>query len=192
MAVNIYTPFADDGLELEEQQLYDLVNQYRVQNGLTAIPISKALTLVANRHVHDIASNIGTLTHSWSDAVYDSANPATYSAMWGAPQRFNTGYTGNGYENAYMNSGGATASNALLGWQNSPAHNAVILNLGIWLTHTWNAIGIGIYGQYAVLWVGEQVDTTGAPVTTTTPVTPVNTAGDNSYTVNSLADVVVE
>jgi uncharacterized protein YkwD len=116
MTVNIYAPFADDGLEPEEQTLYNLVNQYRAQNGLAAIPISKALTLVANRHVHDLTSNIGTLTHSWSDASYS----ASYDAMWTAPQRFNTGYTGNGYENAYMNSGGATANNALLGWQNSP------------------------------------------------------------------------
>jgi uncharacterized protein YkwD len=144
MAVNIYAPFPDDGLEPEEQTLYNLVNQYRAQNGLAAIPISKALTLVANRHVHDLTSNIGTLTHGWSDAPYDPNNPSTYSSIWGAPQRF-TGYTGNGYENAYWSSVGATANDTLLVWKNSPGHNALLLNTGIWQTSLWKAIGIGIW-----------------------------------------------
>jgi hypothetical protein len=67
-------------------------------------------------------------------------------------------------------------------------HNEVLLNLGIWQSSTWNAIGIGIYGQYAVLWVGEAVDTTGAPSTTT----PVDTTGNNNYIVTAITDVVVE
>lgn len=185
MAVNIYVPFSDDGLEPEEQKLYDMVNQYRTQNGLATIPISKALTLVANRHVHDLTSNIGKLTHSWSDASY-SSNP---TAMWEAPQRFSTGYTGNGYENAYWSSSGATADGALLSWKNSPGHNEVLLNLGIWQSSTWKAIGVGIYGEYAVLWVGEVTDSTGTPSTTPPPTPPTT---DNNYIVNSIADVVTE
>jgi hypothetical protein len=160
MPVNIYQPFADDGIEPEEQKLYDLINQYRAQKGLSAIPLSKALSLVANRHVHDLTDNLGKLTHGWSDAPYDANNPSTYTAVWSAPQRFNTGYSGNGYENAYMASAGATATGALTAWKLDAPHNDLIVNLGIWTNKTWNAMGVGIYGKYAVLWVGEKADTT--------------------------------
>ena len=174
MPVNIYNPFPDDGVEPEEQVLYDLINQYRAQNGLAAIPLSKALTLVANRHVHDLADNIGSLTHSWSDAVYDINNSATWSASMAAPQRLKTGYTGNGYENAYKASAGATAAGALTAWKADAPHNDLLVNLGIWQKHPWQAMGIGIYGQYAVLWMGEQADTTGT--VTTPPITTPSTA----------------
>jgi len=175
MPVNIYNPFPDDGLEPEEQVLYDLVNQYRAQNGLAAIPLSKALTLVANRHVHDLTDNIRSLTHSWSDAVYDINNSATWSASMAAPQRLGTGYTGNGYENAYWSSGNAKGADALALWK-TDSHNDLLLNLNIWQNQTWKAMGIGIYGQYAVLWMGDATDTTGTvttPPITTTPTTAV-------------------
>jgi hypothetical protein len=92
MAIDIYASSPLGGFEPEEEKLLNLVNQYRAENGLSAIPVSKAMTIVANRHVLDLAENIGTLTHAWSDAFYDSNNPNTWSSMWNAPQRFNTGY----------------------------------------------------------------------------------------------------
>lgn len=56
-----------DGIEPEEQKLYEMVNAYRKKHHLPAIPLSPALSLVANRHVIDLDQNIGDLTHSWSD-----------------------------------------------------------------------------------------------------------------------------
>ncbi|MEA5578698.1 CAP domain-containing protein [Anabaena sp. UHCC 0451] len=149
-----------DGLDSEEQRLYNLVNQYRAQNGLPAIPFSSSLTLVANRHVQDLQKNIKTLTHGWSNCPYNASNRATYDCMWKAPQRFGTPYPGNGYENAHGGSGGykASANSALESWKTSSAHNAVILNQGMWQNRPWQALGIGIYGGYAVLWFGEEVD----------------------------------
>lgn len=151
---------AGDGLEPEEQKLYELINEYRSQNGLPPIPLSPSLTLVANRHVQDLQNNIGDLTHGWSDCPYDASNSETYSCMWNAPQRLGTAYQGNGYENAHGGSGGyeATAESALQSWQGSSLHNAVILNEGMWQDKQWRALGIGIYGGYAVLWFGEEVD----------------------------------
>jgi hypothetical protein len=54
--------------------------------------------------------------------------------MWKAPQRLGTAYQGYGYENAHGGTGGyqATADSALESWQSSSAHNAVILNQGMW------------------------------------------------------------
>ena len=151
---------AGDGLDAEEKRLYNLINQYRAQNGLPPIPFSPSLTLVANRHVQDLQKNIKTVTHSWSNCPYKSSNRATYNCMWKAPQRLRTAYPGYGYENAHGGSGGyrANASSALKSWKSSSAHNAVILNQSIWRSRPWRALGIGIYGGYAVLWFGEEVD----------------------------------
>lgn len=151
---------AGDGLEPEEQKLYNLINEYRAANGLPAIPLSPSLNLVANRHVLDLDKNIGNLTHGWSDCPYNASNGSTYSCMWNAPQRLGTAYEGYGYENAHGGSGGyrATAQSAFRSWRGSSAHNAVILNQGMWRNNTWEAVGIGIYQGYAVLWFGKEAD----------------------------------
>lgn len=36
----------------------------------------------------------------------------------------------------------------------------MILNRGMWRDATWQALGIGIYQGYAVMWVGREVDPT--------------------------------
>lgn len=150
---------AGDGLEPEEQRLYNLINEYRADNSLPPIPLSPSLNLVANRHVLDLDKNIGALTHGWSNCPYSSSNRSTYSCMWNAPQRLGTAYEGYGYENAYsVSSGRVTAKSALRSWKGSSAHNAVILNQGIWQDNKWGALGIGIYQGYAVLWFGEEAD----------------------------------
>lgn len=171
IAVNIYSSLTGDGFESEEIKLYNLVNEYRAQNGLPPIAASKALTTVANRHVQDVAENLQIIDindprnpHSWSDAPYDPNNPNTYPSVWTAPQRLNTGYSGYGYENFFRTTApSVTAEQALEGWKNSPAHNAAILNQGIWQNSNWNALGVGIYKGYAALWFGEEVDPTGTP-----------------------------
>ncbi|MCT7997194.1 hypothetical protein [Laspinema olomoucense] len=64
MAINIYIPSEFDNLEPEEVKLYNLVKEYRAENGLSAIPASKALSLVADWHVLDLNENVGTLTYA--------------------------------------------------------------------------------------------------------------------------------
>src|SRR4028118_2246990 len=97
MTVDIYASSPQDGLESEEVKLINLINEYRAQNGLPSISKSKALTTVANRHVLDLAENLGQVTHSWSDSPYDRINNP--QAIWDAPKRFKTNYPGIGYEN---------------------------------------------------------------------------------------------
>jgi hypothetical protein len=151
---------AGDGLDAEEEKLYHLINEYRAKYGLPAIPRSPSLSLVANRHVRDLQLNIGQLTHGWSDCAYDAGDRSSYPCMWEAPQRLGTDYPGRGYENAYWGFGESVskAEAALKSWQGSAPHNSVILNQGIWRDRDWNAIGIGIYGDYAVIWFGEEPD----------------------------------
>ena len=116
-----------DDLDALEIELAKQINDYRLRNGLPAIALSPALSLVANRHVRDLAMNIGKLTHDWSNCAMTDSN-----CMWKAPQRLGTSYPGNGFENAYGRPKGSPASPAAIfeSWKeggNGP-HNDVFLN----------------------------------------------------------------
>ena len=170
MAINYYTDTSEDTIDSEELALYNLINQYRAQNGLPAIPLSKALTIVASRHVLDTVYNVGSYAgHSWSDAPYDGNNSATYPNMWEAPQRLNTGYSGNGYEittgftGTSVTTQDLTAPQALQNWQGSTPHDNVILNKDIWTQLEWKSIGVAIHKGISHVWFGSDVDPTGTP-----------------------------
>jgi hypothetical protein len=146
-------------LSSEERKLYNLIMDYRKVNGLPSIPLSTSLTFVSKKHCEDLVENIGYLTHAWSDCPYDPKDRSTYECMWLKPSRL-TKYKGYGYECAHGGSGGyiATAESSLNGWKNSNRHNDVILNQDIWENKKWNAIGVGILNNYAVIWFGEERD----------------------------------
>ncbi|MGB3496391.1 MAG: CAP domain-containing protein [Elainellaceae cyanobacterium] len=155
-----------DDLSEEETQLYQLITNYREEAGLAAIPLSPALTQLANRHVldleHNLEQGIDAITHGWSDCPYSFEDQESWPCMWEAPQRLNTGYPGQGYENLFGAPGDyqASATAAFESWSNSDGHKAVMLNQGAWVSREWNAIGVGIYGGYVVLWFGEEADPT--------------------------------
>jgi uncharacterized protein YkwD len=154
----------------EEKKLYDLMMAYRKKNKLPPIPLSPKLTLVAQMHARDLAENfdfqnVSTCNpHSWSNkgqwtsCCYTNDHKEA-KCMWDKPKEI-AGYESAGYEIAYFSSRGATAEEGLAGWQKSTSHNPVILNEGIWAKATWNAIGIGFYKEYGVVWFGEQADET--------------------------------
>ncbi|SFE85967.1 Cysteine-rich secretory protein family protein [Thermoflexibacter ruber] len=146
-------------LSKEEKKLYNLINEYRKQKNLKPIPLSRSLSFVARRHVVDLAENVKKLTHGWSNCAYDKDNPNTFEpCMWGKPKAL-TGYQGDGYECAYGAFGfEADAVGALESWKESKFHNEVIVNTGIWKRYQWNALGVGIYKGFAVIWFGEKID----------------------------------
>lgn len=154
-------------LSTEEQELYNIIMEYRKANGLPNIPLSKSLTFVAQTHVMDLQTNkVVNSTcnlHSWSDngpwspCCYTSDH-AKASCMWNKPREL-TDYDGNGYEISYGLYGATvSAEGALGGWKSSSPHNAVILNQGIWKNSKWKAIGVGISDGYAVVWFGVEKD----------------------------------
>ena len=157
----------DVSLNSEEQELYRLIMEYRAQKSLPSIPLSPALTYVAQTHVRDLQTHPraeGCNLHAWSDfgdwtPVCCTKNPSeeALKAVWNKPRELTT-YPGAGYEISHWYSAGATARSAINGWKNSPPHNATMINLDIWSTITWRAIGIGIYKEYAVVWFGEEED----------------------------------
>lgn len=146
---------AGDDVSGAERELYKLINEYRKQNKLPEIPLSEALSVVANRHLLDISLNLKTFTHGWSNCPYDIKNNDTWNCVFDAPKRLKVEYDGRGYENLYRNNGGnATPALALAAWKKSPMHNALILNLDTWNDTEFNAFGIAINGNQAAIWFG--------------------------------------
>ena len=150
---------------MEEQKLYEIIMDYRKKKKLKPIPYSVKLTQVAQAHVRDLVDNYDFSSknlcnpHSWSNT--GEWMPCCYTndhkeaaCMWGKPREI-AGYEGNGYEIAYYSSNGSSASAALAGWKKSKGHNPLLINTGIWRTVQWEAIGIGVYKEYAVVWFGK-------------------------------------
>lgn len=162
-----FTSFSSSNFHLkpQEQELYDLLAQYRKQKGLKPIPLSPKLTQVARLHVYDLVTNQPASgrcnLHSWSNngkwtACCYTGNDASAKCMWNKPKEL-TGYSSAGFEIA------AFATNmspqvAMDGWRSSRGHNEVMINRGAWKKMNWQAVGVGISGDYAVIWFGTAVD----------------------------------
>jgi uncharacterized protein YkwD len=159
-----FSTFAQD-LSVEEKKLYDLVMQHRKEQGLAEIPLSKSLTFVAQTHAKDMEENPATgdcNLHSWSNK--GKWTPCCYTddhkqaaCMWNKPKEL-TSYKGIGFEIAHWSTYGTDAQTAFYSWKNSLAHDAVMINAGVWKDQNWKAIGIGIFGSYAVIWFGTAED----------------------------------
>jgi uncharacterized protein YkwD len=150
----------------KERTLHVLVNNYRRENGLPPVPLSKSLSHVARLHAQDLASNPpqgACNLHSWSDdgpwaaCCYTDDHTGAICAQ-SKPEEL-TRYGARGYENAY--SGTSSPDAALRSWKNSPGHNALLLNQGTWADNDWQAMGVGIHGTYVLLWFGEERDPDG-------------------------------
>ncbi len=154
----------------KEQALIDTLQAYRVSRGLPKIPVSKALTKVADIHVWDLKEHkpakwSNCNLHSWSDS--GNWTPCCYTpdhdqaeCMWDKPREL-TSYSGKGFEIAYWGSNSAVA--ALNAWKKSPLHHNVIINEGKWSDTKWEAIGVSLREGYGAVWFGRQNDPKGPP-----------------------------
>ena len=156
-------------LSAEEFKIYEQLNAYRKQYKLPKIPLSASMTIVAQAHAKDLQDNQPVKgncnLHSWSDKGDWSAccytnDHARAACMWDKPRELSK-YTGDGFEISYWQSDGANATSAISGWKKSPPHNNMMINRDIWKKLSWNACGVGLYGNYAVVWFGREVDPAG-------------------------------
>lgn len=159
-----------------EISLAQQINEYRRQKQLPAVQLSRSLTYVAQAHVRDLVKYYRQSDrcnlHSWSDngswkSCCYTSDQHKASCMWNKPREL-TNYTGDGFEIAFYStytyaSPDEFAGNILKGWKESKGHNQVIINGGIWKAVQWKAMGIGVYGEYAVVWFGELPDNAGIP-----------------------------
>lgn len=162
-------PNTGNCLNHEEALLVQMVNDYRVANFRPALPASKWLSSVGQYHVWDMMTNgaIGGSCnlHSWSwfappgvswQGMCYTPDHAQAAQMWGKPRQISANvYTGNGYENASVSGGDMNAATALSTWQFSQAHRDVILQNGQWAGVNFQGLGVGIFGNYGVLWFGD-------------------------------------
>jgi hypothetical protein len=155
-------------------KLCELVNAYRQEQGLPAVPLSVALMTVAADHVGDMALHPEAATgtcnlHSWStgSTVWKgccfTADFAQAACMWTKPSEITStwgphAYTAYGYEDA---AAGVTDPEAALAlWKADPPHDDVIVNHGIWAQKApWPAMGCAMQGGFASLWFGDAADT---------------------------------
>jgi len=157
------------------ERLAQLVNEYRVANGRAPIPLSQAMMTTAGAHVSDLVEHPGTFggscnPHSWSNqggglwtgCCYTNDH-AQAACMWQKPAQLSSGlgftrYPGNGYEIAFVG-GGSTPEQVLQAFRNSPPHNDVLLNAGMWAPmNPFPAMGAAMRGGYAVVWFGDAAD----------------------------------
>lgn len=163
-------------LSAKEFAIFQLVNQYRESSGLPSIPNSRALTRVARLHAMDLVENhpeagrdrrgVECNLHSWS--VKGPWTPVCYTGdhfysdlMRNKPAEL-TPYFFPGYENVYWTSGREVVPmRAVENWKASAQHRALILETGDWKGINLMALGVGVYKNVAVIWVGAESDALG-------------------------------
>jgi hypothetical protein len=150
----------------KELLLYNLINNFRKEHGLAAIPLSKSLSYVARLHVNDLHHNrpdtANCNLHSWSDkGVWAECcygrDQFNNTCMTSKPREL-TSYNGKGYEIAFWENLDAIPEIVLDLWVNSAASREMIINADIWLDKPWKALGIGMHKGYAVAWFGDEDD----------------------------------
>ena len=127
-------------LSADEQEVFNLVNQQRTNNGLAALKIDSEVQNVARIKAKDMVQN-----------NYFSHNSPTYGTPFNMLNSFKVSYKSAG-ENIAGNSSNQAAVTA---WMNSSGHRANILN------SSYNYTGIGVvtgskYGKiYVQMFIGK-------------------------------------
>lgn len=128
-----------NGLTTEEQEVFDLVNKQRTDNGLKALKVDSNLQKVAKEKANDMVKN-----------NYFAHNSPTYGSPFDMMKKFGISYKSAG-ENLAGNSTGKRAVDA---WMNSEGHRANILN------SSFNYTGVAVvesskYGRiYVQMFIG--------------------------------------
>jgi cell division septation protein DedD len=154
-----------------EWRLYQMINEYRRQYDLPPIPLSTSLSFVARTHVKDLFLNHPDQdpcnSHSWSDK--GPWKPFCYPAdenkkgsVWDKPKELSK-YNSKGYEIVYWENSAVLIDSVISFWKSIDYFNSFLMNTGKWQGKRWNAIGIGIWENYAVAWFGEVPDPEGVP-----------------------------
>jgi len=163
---------ADFCIKPAEMQLYRMINDYRKRYELPPVPLSKSLSYVATSHVKDLFFNHPDhepcTSYSWSDkgpwkAFCYPQDENKKNSVWDKPKEF-TPYKGKGYEVIYWENSPAIPDSIMVIWKSIDYVKNYLLNTGKWQGKKWNAIGIGIYENFACVWFGELTDQEGPAI----------------------------
>ena len=171
-----------------ELAFVQLLNQYRVQNGLQPLLISDKISEASDRHGSDMGKYqfFDHYTQA-SDWFANGASPWDRMAA--------SGYTYNTYKGENIAAGYSTAEAVFNGWKNSSGHNANMLNgkfkvlgvslvvvvgspyLSYWTTDFGGYVDSTAHsaGSVSTTTTAAPTTTTKAPTTTTTTAAPTTT-----------------
>ncbi len=152
-------------LSNDEKELYELMNEYRVKNKLSELPLSDKLCEVAKLHLINVDENIdkyeyrGMSPHSWfpdkrwkTDIFPDGSSDGKIENK---PYEI-TGYDGAGYEVYYWDSNNHPKPKEIMeGWIRSIGHRNTLINKGCYKDTNWLYCGVSIYKGHACIWVGD-------------------------------------
>ena len=121
-------------LSQDEQEVFNLVNQQRLNNGLPALKIDNEVQRVARIKAQDMVNN-----------NYFSHTSPTYGSPFDMLKSFKISYKSAGENIAGNNNN----SSAVTAWMNSSGHRANILN------NSFNYTGVGVVNgsQYGKIYV---------------------------------------
>ena len=121
-------------LSADEQEVFNLINQQRANNGLAALKVDSEVQRVARIKAQDMVNN-----------NYFSHTSPTYGSPFDMLQSFKISYKSAGENIAGNNSNSA----AVTAWMNSSGHKANILN------SSFNYTGVGVVNgsQYGKIYV---------------------------------------
>ncbi|CAF3807689.1 unnamed protein product [Rotaria sp. Silwood1] len=165
------------GMDAKEKDIFTRINQHRRQYGLPSLEPSVNLAYVAHTHAVDVVENSpdvnGGNMHSWSNK--GKWKPVTYTPdhrygqlMWSKPSEISN-YKFDGFEISFgpskrlRETSTVNPTEAVNCWKNSPGHNAVMVQQGIFHHPPMKAMGVGVYKGYACVWFGQEKDTFPAP-----------------------------
>lgn len=129
-----------NGLTADEQEVFDLINQQRINNGLSALVINQELQAVARDKAQDMVDN-----------NYFSHTSPVYGSPFDMIKNYGITYKAAGENIA----GNSSNSGAVTAWMNSEGHKANILS------NSFNYTGIGVvnsskYGKiYVQMFIGK-------------------------------------
>lgn len=153
----------------EERELLNLINDYRVENGLPALEISAALTYTADMHTADLFYNKphikGKSLYSWSNkGKWNKLNfkraKKPIKDIKDKPSEI-TRYNGQSLEAVYYSSGVFSPRLIFERWKQQPDINNMILNRQEYSTSMWKVIGVSHFEGFTSVWFGPLDDNTG-------------------------------
>jgi len=142
-------------LSSKEVRLYHALMKYRKQNNLPKLKVSRSLTYVAQVHTWDLKNNQpqrgNCNLHSWSDkgTWSNCCGTNNNSCMQEKAQKL-ASYTKKCQEIVYNNR--KVRPNQIIRTWKKGKESSVILN------SKWKAIGLAMQGEYALVWLGEGIN----------------------------------
>lgn len=139
-------------------EVCNLVNEWRVQNGLSEVKINRLMQTIAHDHVFNLIENhnFDQNMHTWyvSDKLKEGVNPCVYrgnedfNCMANKGREYTEGaYSGMTFENIGY-SFRPSPTQFVDEWKNSPGHNALLL------LNQAKVCGSYLEYRYGALWIG--------------------------------------